>query len=245
MMNEDTGKLILSVTHVERIFKTPINDTIQQVKKQLSETKKTARKPVDYIFLVGGFGQNEILRKRLKEECEKGTTKIVMPKFCGEAVVNGACMLGRDPSLIQTRRSRYSYGIEVEQPFNPSIHESGRCVAKHGEYLCTGVFKTYAKRGQEVETDKTQRHTFFIAPNQAEVEVKIYFSPKERVKYVDEVNVAQLLIIPIKVQPKNGTQEVGVLMKFGKAEVIIEVELEDGTVTQGKAKFSSDSLKLC
>ncbi len=155
LIDPDTLKLKLSGSQVERIFKKPLESIASQVKQQMKETKKTTRKPVDYIFLVGDFGQSEVLRKKLVEECETPETKIVMPKFSGEAVVNGATLLGKDPSLILTRRSKYTYGIEVEQVYQSSMHDENRCVSRGGEFVVPGVFKTYAKKGEETESPAT------------------------------------------------------------------------------------------
>ncbi len=195
----------------------------------MKETKKTTGKPVDYIFLVGGFGQSEVLRKKLKEDCETPETKIVMPKFSGEAVVNGATLLGKDPSLILTRRSKYTYGIEVEQVYQSSLHDENRCVSRGSDFVVPGVFKTYAKKGEEIETNRITSHKFTIPAGQTEADIKIYYSPKERVKYVDEKGVGLLQQLNVKVPPKTTDQDITMLMKFGEAEVLVEVVQENGT----------------
>lgn len=241
IVDDETGKL--SPTMVEQIFKIPIDKTIQLVKQQLETARYALKKHVNYIFLVGGFGQNEIFRKMLRE-CETKHTKIIMPKFSGEAVVNGAAMIGRDPSFIQTRRARYTYGVGVNQFFNPSIHERSRCSEKMigVEKLVEGVFKKFVKSGQEVATDKVEEHTFDLSPYQTEANVTIYFTEKMDVKYVDESGVALITTISITVNPRPVKQSLIVVMKFGKAEILVEVKGPGGLVKSDQVKFSFDSL---
>jgi len=106
------------------------------------------------------------------------------------AVVSGGVVLGLDPSLIRTRRANQSYGIEVEEVFDESIHEVSRLTCRDGTFLCTKVFFPFVETGQEIDTNNVVERNFDITGGTTRI--TIYTSPKKKVKYVDEEGVYKL-----------------------------------------------------
>lgn len=66
--NDDLGikrhKLILEGTEVRQIFEPVIDTTVKLVMEQV----KGCARPIKSVVLVGGFGDNEYLRKEIEKE---------------------------------------------------------------------------------------------------------------------------------------------------------------------------------
>lgn len=65
---------------------------------------------LSHIFVVGGFGESPILRRRLFQLGEKNSIQVTIPLRPGLAVVQGSVLFGLRPESITSRRSRYTYG---------------------------------------------------------------------------------------------------------------------------------------
>ena len=147
------GNLRLSSKIIAReIFDPVINEIVKLVNNQIIATKKT----VKAVVLVGGFGENSYLRKRLQKEI--GEHIKLIPGHHGyvsvrhfldstktakflrwdsqTAVVEGALMRGlaeASPTLARIRprfrKARKHYGVLAVDEFDENIHDpQKRCV---------------------------------------------------------------------------------------------------------------------
>jgi hypothetical protein len=58
------------------------------------------------------------------------------PEDAELAVLKGAVLFGHKPDYIVARIARYTYGVEVDDYFNPDIHEPDRCVVRNSKKMC-------------------------------------------------------------------------------------------------------------
>jgi tRNA A37 threonylcarbamoyltransferase TsaD len=84
--------------------------------------------PIRAVLLVGGFGQNNYLKERLRISL-RSTVQILQPPNAWTAVVRGAVMMGlarSDPRLasvgLESRAARKHYGAELSIPFDEERH---------------------------------------------------------------------------------------------------------------------------
>jgi len=121
-------KLTLSGLDVKKIFDPVIDEVIKLVKEQIRRTQGK----VTTVILVGGFGNNKYLQKRLEAEVDRGISvkKSGRPQI---AVVEGALMKALNEELdsdatirVESRRARRHYGTSVYAPFVEGVHDSSR-----------------------------------------------------------------------------------------------------------------------
>jgi molecular chaperone DnaK (HSP70) len=210
-----TNKLILSPTVQKELFE----EALQSVSNLASEQLDQITNRVNFILLVGGFGQCPYLFNRLQDafEASHRVDKVLQPPQGGLVVVSGGVLLGLDPSLIRSRRARQTYGIEVEEVFDDSKHDEERLICRDNLFLCSKVFFTFVETGQEIDVDAVVERKFDTVAG--ETKIVIYNSPKKRIKYVDErlVNKLGELSIPAP-QQKVADSYVIVTFKFGKVD---------------------------
>jgi hypothetical protein len=109
------------------IFEPVVKQVIDLVWGQIKET----RVKIKAILLVGGFGQNNYLKERLRSALINDINKIevIQPPHAWTAVVRGAVMKGianYDNSLavvhIGPRTARKHYGIWLETSYDETVH---------------------------------------------------------------------------------------------------------------------------
>ena len=119
----------MTVTAVEmkEIFEPVVGKVVKLVEGQIHATKSK----ITAVLLVGGFGQNNYLKERLR-----GSFKdlvVLQPTNAQTAVVRGAVMMGlaRSNSKLAavglvSRAARKHYGIELGTAFKEGKHDQTR-----------------------------------------------------------------------------------------------------------------------
>lgn len=117
-------RMTISSSTVKALFEPIISSITTLVLNQLKQTK-TAKA----VILVGGFGQSPYLRKCL-EQVVGNTVEVLQPPYGWTAVVRGALIKALNeeiPSIsriaIASRVSRKAYGMMIDVPFDPEVHE--------------------------------------------------------------------------------------------------------------------------
>ena len=110
------------------IFEPVVQKIIKLVKGQILATNKK----ISAIILVGGFGQNNYLKERLRSSVGK-SIQVLQPPNAWTAVVRGAVMMGlaRANSKLAavglvSRAARKHYGVELHAPFDADIHDASK-----------------------------------------------------------------------------------------------------------------------
>jgi tRNA A37 threonylcarbamoyltransferase TsaD len=110
------------------IFEPVVGKIIQLVKDQITATGKK----IKTVLLVGGFGQNNYLKERLRSSLDKHII-VLQPPNAWTAVVRGAVMMGlaRTNSTLAvvglvSRAARKHYGVEFSKTFKPKKHDESK-----------------------------------------------------------------------------------------------------------------------
>ena len=120
-------------------------------KKHLKEDFEAVVQSLPYHdkILVGGFSGCKIIQDNIKSFLPN--YHVIVPEDAELAVLKGAVLFGHKPDYIVARIARYTYGVRVNEYFNPDIHEPGRCVVIGGKKWCKNTFYIYIKTGSVVE----------------------------------------------------------------------------------------------
>ncbi|KAG0650908.1 hypothetical protein D0Z07_2774 [Hyphodiscus hymeniophilus] len=151
------GRFTITRTEMHDIFEPVVEKVIRLVEGQILATNQT----ISAVLLVGGFGQNNYLKERLRSSI--GESIIVMqPPNAWTAVVRGAVMmaLARANSKLATvnlvsRVARKHYGIELATTYDSAKHdESKKYWSDAGKLFGVNVMAWLIKKGDPVEESK-------------------------------------------------------------------------------------------
>ena len=112
---------------MKAVFEPVVMKIIELVKGQIKASEKRIRT----VLLVGGFGQNNYLKERLRAAL--GGVEVLQPPNAWTAVVRGAVMMGLSRANsklasvgVVSRAARKHYGIELGINYNSAIHDASR-----------------------------------------------------------------------------------------------------------------------
>jgi hypothetical protein len=226
------------------LFKRVIDKIIHLVKELLAE------KPMQYIYLVGGFAESKMLHKRVVAEFESRDLRVIVPMRPQLMVVKGAVLFGlQKGSAIQSRVARFTYGLGVGKRYDSVNHEHVRrgfkWAKENGEkvqYLKTSGFSVLVNKGTQVRVlEKHSSHGYnVIDDDQTEVMFSLYSTTNSTAKFVDEIGMKQIgsVILPlVKGQIAN------VELSFGNTEILATAtNANTGAVRDAQINYNFDNL---
>jgi tRNA A37 threonylcarbamoyltransferase TsaD len=118
----------MSPLDLEKIFEPVVQQVVGLIKEQIVATNRK----ITAVLLVGGFGQNNYLKERLRSALTNSANKIevIQPPHAWTAVVQGAVMKGLatyDSKLaivhVGPRKARKHYGVWLNQKYDTAVHE--------------------------------------------------------------------------------------------------------------------------
>ncbi|KAF6748629.1 hypothetical protein DFP72DRAFT_1014981 [Ephemerocybe angulata] len=149
-----SGRLTMEGTDVASFFKPSVDCIVNAVKKQSA----AARVPIRSVFLVGGFSASPWLFSQVQAAIDPlGITVSRPDSHVNKAVSNGAVSFFLD-SLVSSRVSRATYGIEVAPTYDSTNREHMKRGLKVKVHPATGLphldggFWAVLRKGVEVKT---------------------------------------------------------------------------------------------
>ncbi|XP_033842971.1 heat shock 70 kDa protein 12A-like [Periophthalmus magnuspinnatus] len=213
-----SAKIKISEKKMESFF----HETLVHVTDSLSEILNK-HSDIKYILLVGGLSSSHILRRHVRREFSD-QAKVLCPKNPQEAILKGAVMFGRDPSVIRTRKSAFTYGVSMYKTFDPSLHKSEKqYINKEGVIWCRDIFSKLVGINEDVEWNSTREFTFFPSESdQQNMGFSFYRTERETVMYVDDWGVEGPVaecVVDMPDTAKGTNREVKLEVFFGSTEI--------------------------
>uniref|UniRef100_A0A3Q0T8W4 Heat shock protein family A (Hsp70) member 12A.2 n=1 Tax=Amphilophus citrinellus TaxID=61819 RepID=A0A3Q0T8W4_AMPCI len=182
---------------------------------------------IEYILLVGGYAENQILRQQVIDQFGD-QCKVLCPFRPQEAVMKGAVMLGRNPGLVASRKSAFTYGFAGSERFDESKHKKG---------------KKFTADGEEFYVGWNESRTYILCPlekNQRAMNIKFYRAERKTLMYVDDWGVEEvgsfLVDMPETTEGKNAKVELEI--RFGSTEITATgTDLASGSVNSVRIDF--------
>lgn len=208
------------------IFKSFFKPCIDKLIAHLKDLMKKPDVQGTSIFLmVGGFSESGIMQDAVSKAFPN--ISVVVPHDAGLTVAKGAVIFGHKPvtNRITARKSKYTYGINISPPFDPSIYPEDHRVTVGGVDRCRDVFKKYIQEGETVLVNepRTGKHVTLKA-HQKEMLLKIFATEKSNPQFVDEDEVEYIGPLIVKLPDTPDKIRVEVRMKFGETELMVEAE---------------------
>jgi molecular chaperone DnaK (HSP70) len=121
------GRFNIKPAEMKGIFEPIILKIIEFVRGQI----KASKMRIKAVLLVGGFGQNNYLKERLRSSLSG--IEVLQPPDAWAAIVRGAVMMGLSRANsklaavgVVSRAARKHYGIELSYDYNPTTHDASR-----------------------------------------------------------------------------------------------------------------------
>ena len=169
----------------EKIFQSTIDGIIACVREAFKELTSK----INTVYLVGGFGGCKFVRQKIEEAIGEyhgvHYDNIVCPEQPDLAVVMGAVMWRKDPTIIQSRVADATYGIGVGPEFDPSVHdEHYKHFDEDGTLRCNSIFEVFVLKG-EMTKDEVYNTTLIPAYQRStQVCIDIYSTTDDGVQYI-------------------------------------------------------------
>lgn len=192
---------------------------------------------IEFIILVGGYAESEILRHHISSEFN---CKVLCPLSPQEAIVKGAVMFGTNPAVVASRKSAFTYGIEVSNRFDESKHNAvKKFTNKNGDW-CKDIFHKLVDIDEDVGWDDTRQHTFTpIEADQKSMRFSFFQTGRKPAPfYVDEWGMENIgsFCVDMPDVKRGMDREVKLEIKFGFTEMT-------ATATDNDSK-SKESIEL-
>lgn len=169
------------------IAKDLFSNSIKHIIKHLQQLVQIpAVREATHILMVGGFAESPMLQDAVTEALKNKT--IVVPNEAGLSVVKGAVVFGYEPSLIQYRKSKYTYGIETTHEFDAKKHPLSRKMMTGVGIVCRGIFDKHVKINQQIEVGvpQVERKYAVTEKDQTSITFDVFISKDSNPTYVDD-----------------------------------------------------------
>ncbi|CAG5962745.1 unnamed protein product, partial [Menidia menidia] len=212
----DDGSIKISKERLRGFFAESLDGITESLREIF---KKDFR--IEFILLVGGYAASQILRQHITRQFG-GRCKVLCPSRAQEAIVNGAVQFGRSPELVTSRKSAYTYGVEICTEFDESEHKAEKKFSAEGSEFCRDIFSKLVEEGEDVSWNETRSFSFFpIESNQTAVSLRFFRTERKNLVYVDDwgVEEAGSFIVSMPDTAKGLNREVRLDIQFGSAEI--------------------------
>ncbi|XP_018544061.1 heat shock 70 kDa protein 12A-like [Lates calcarifer] len=198
---------------------------------------------IQFILLVGGYAESKILRGHINDQFGD-QCKVLCPFRAQEAIVKGAVKFGRNPEVVASRKSAFTYGIATCEKFK-SRHKAEKKFTADGRELCRDIFMKLVKIGENVGWNETREHILLpVEADQTAMKITFYCTEKKNAKYVDEWGVDDVGSITVSMPDTRGgrARQIRLEIRFGSTEITATAtDVVSGTKGSIKIDFMTDA----
>ncbi|XP_054721285.1 uncharacterized protein LOC129231062 [Uloborus diversus] len=230
------GMLRLEPSAMEELFQR----TIKQIREHIESILSQEDIHIDHIFLVGGFAESLILQKEIKNSFSS-KVKVVIPQGVSLAILKGAVLFGLDPTTVNIRRLRMTYGVGVLNRFIHRVHPREKLVIKDNIQWCADVFDKFVVNEQSVGVgDVVVRRYTPAKDGQSCIVIHIYCSEKDNVYFITDPGVKRCatLILDLSDSRYIQSREIQTRMMFGDTEIKVSaLDVTTGKCVKAEVDF--------
>ncbi|XP_023224779.1 heat shock 70 kDa protein 12A-like isoform X3 [Centruroides sculpturatus] len=164
--------------------------TLEHIKEHIANVLNSPDvNNINYLFLVGGFAESQILQKEVRDTFSP-FVKVIIPQGVSLAILRGAVIFGLDPTIVNVRRLRMTYGVGVLNRFIHGIHPPEKLIVKDGIEWCADIFDKFVVTDQSVGLGDvvTRSYTPAKAGQTCSV-IHIYSSERDDVHFITDPGV--------------------------------------------------------
>uniref|UniRef100_A0A3Q4I494 Heat shock 70 kDa protein 12A-like n=1 Tax=Neolamprologus brichardi TaxID=32507 RepID=A0A3Q4I494_NEOBR len=215
----DEGSINISKERLRSFFAESLKGITDSLRKILKEHLH-----IKYILLVGGYAESQILRRHVIDQFGD-QCKVLCPFRPQEAIVMGAVEFGRNPAVVASRKSAFTYGFADSDKFDPSKHKKEKKSVVQGEELCGDIFRKLVEKGEDVGWNETRELIFNVLEAKeyhTHVRIRFYRTQRRNPLYVDEEGVEEVGSLIVRMPTTRGRKhEVKLNITFGSTEITV------------------------
>ncbi|KAI9301595.1 hypothetical protein BJ944DRAFT_1812 [Cunninghamella echinulata] len=243
------GMLMFSAQELkEKVFNPVVEKVIRLIDEQLNGS---TLKPVDAIFMVGGFGKSTYLHKCVERAFVPRVQFVGIPPRAEMAVVRGAVYFGLNPKIVSQRVLRRTYGLCSQMNYEPNLDPPENRVMVDNRWYCKQRFSIYARKGQAVGVDECVTKKYQVKyPHSTETDLYAFDDDGSVPRLITDPKVKVVARFPV-VMPTFKDLKIGdpvimlVNMYFGQTEIKIEVIIRNHRqVFTSRLDFVSDTSSI-
>ncbi|KAF2367815.1 hypothetical protein FHG87_001435 [Trinorchestia longiramus] len=191
------GMLRVSQDTMKALFRDTLENIQQSIESVLSLLEREAStgnsSALQYLFLVGGFSESELLQQHIRDAFSHRVT-VVIPQGMGLAILRGAVQFGLDPSVVTVRRSRLTYGVGVLNRFQEGVHPLEKRVYAAGADWCADVLDVFVRVDESVAVGDVVSRSYTPATlGQSTVVLHLYAThDTKRMHFVSDAGVERV-----------------------------------------------------
>lgn len=235
------GMLRLEPALMNRLFQS----TVQSIKQCIADVLASPQvNGVTYLFLVGGFAESQILQREIRDAFA-AYVRVIIPQGVSLAILTGAVLFGLDPTVVNIRRSRLTYGVGVLNRFIHGVHPQEKLVVKDDIEWCADIFDKFVLADQSVGLGEAVIRSYTPAKlGQTCTILHIYCSERHEAKFITDEGVHRCgsLILDLA-DTKYANQvprrrEIQTRMIFGDTEIkVTALDVSTGKCVRAEIDF--------
>lgn len=185
------------------IFKDFFDGALQGIVTHIDDIMKSfPEDSISIILLVGGFSESNMVLKKIRELFPD--KKVITPADPGLAVLKGAVLFGYTPTVVSSRISRYTIGLEVNVPFIDNLHRyEHKFERPDGKAMCQHIFESLVQKGEHVCAGHKKENTYTPSEVDAITGIGIYQSTSQNPVYTTEKTCSKIGTIVLR-KPNGG-----------------------------------------
>ncbi|XP_053390945.1 heat shock 70 kDa protein 12A-like, partial [Mercenaria mercenaria] len=171
-----------------KLFRSFFTETIDGVLNTVECVLSKMYEKIDTLTCVGGFSDCQLLKDAFHAKFPDQT--VIIPEEAVTSIMKGAIIFGRDQSVVNKRISRYTYGLDWNEDFDPDNHDPSKREETDNGHVCRDIFRKLIGKGDEVPYNKpTQEIEAFVKSKyQTVIDFPFYRSEiEENPKYIDAI----------------------------------------------------------
>ena len=182
----DGGDLTLEPQQMQQFFQPAIDQVCQETILALTRVRK-AVKTLDVIYLVGGFGGCNLIKKAVQDYLQRHYLhlKVFVPIDHKMAIACGAVIFRRNPEVIWARKAEATYGDIVCVHFDVENHAYAyKITDEHGVDFCSSLFRAFTENGDTICANEVLQNSVLpFSSKQTEMVFNVYSSEERDIFY--------------------------------------------------------------
>ncbi|XP_007543256.1 heat shock 70 kDa protein 12A-like [Poecilia formosa] len=192
------------------------NKSLKGITENLQEIFTSALN-IKYMLLVGGYAQSKVLQQHITDQFGH-RCKVLCPFRAQEAILRGAVEFGRNPNVVASRKSSYSYGFAVCEKFDESKHKKEKKFTAKGVELSRDIFRKLVEEGEDLGSEETRKCLCSSAKaDQKQMKLRFYSTFKKNPVYIDDSDVEEEGSFTLDMTEGN---KVKLEIKIGSTEIV-------------------------
>ncbi|XP_060569786.1 heat shock 70 kDa protein 12A-like isoform X2 [Ruditapes philippinarum] len=223
------------------LFRSFFTETIDGILETVQDVLCKIPDNIDTIICVGGFSDCQLLKESIRAKFPDKT--VIIPPEASTTIMKGAVIFGRDQSVVNKRISRYTYGLDWNEEFDPARHDPEKREETDDGPVCRDIFKTLIVKGDEIPYNKPTQEIEAYVKSKYQTVIEFPFYRSEILNnpiYIDEIGCHLIGTMSVDIGESRSLDScVKLKVYFGATELRAEAKDESGK--QYEVKFKLDN----